>query len=93
MFLEGILDTFSLLSHVADCNQCMNLKLPQFYSDPASRLVFCSKLEVLRYVETGEVSRHAFRRRNGSVVGEGFAIGKTAVSLFDTAEIISTSIC
>ncbi|KMT12119.1 hypothetical protein BVRB_5g100710 isoform A [Beta vulgaris subsp. vulgaris] len=51
-----------------------------FYSDPASRLVFCSKLEVLRYVETGEVSRHAFRRRNGSVVGEGFAIGKTAKS-------------
>ncbi|KAL2902441.1 Methyl-CpG-binding domain-containing protein 13 [Bienertia sinuspersici] len=47
------------------------------FNDPASPLVFRSKLEVLRYVETGEISRHAYRRRTGSITGKDYAIGKT----------------
>ncbi|XP_021735859.1 methyl-CpG-binding domain-containing protein 13-like isoform X2 [Chenopodium quinoa] len=51
-----------------------------FLYDPASRLVFRSKLEVLRYVETGEISRHAYQRKTGSGVGEDSANGKTSTS-------------
>ncbi|XP_021754096.1 uncharacterized protein LOC110719454 isoform X2 [Chenopodium quinoa] len=56
------------------------LRRDPFFNDPASRLVFRSKLEVLRYVETGEISRHAYQRKIGSVVGEDSANGKTSTS-------------
>ncbi|XP_057525414.1 uncharacterized protein LOC130804822 isoform X2 [Amaranthus tricolor] len=51
-----------------------------FFLDPASSLVFRSKLEVLRYVETGEISRHAYHRRNQNVIGEDSAVGTTSTS-------------
>ncbi|KNA13453.1 hypothetical protein SOVF_116740, partial [Spinacia oleracea] len=43
------------------------------YIDPVSRLVFRSKAEVLRYLKTGEISRHAYQRKNGSIIGNDSA--------------------
>ena len=39
--------------------------LLQFYIDPKSGYVFRSKKDVLRYLETGEISRHAFKPKEG----------------------------
>ncbi|XP_023532849.1 methyl-CpG-binding domain-containing protein 13-like isoform X1 [Cucurbita pepo subsp. pepo] len=36
-----------------------------FYIDPKSGYVFRSKKDVLRYLETGEISRHAFKPKEG----------------------------
>ncbi|XP_074317746.1 uncharacterized protein LOC141653793 isoform X1 [Silene latifolia] len=51
-----------------------------FYFHPASGLVLRSKVEVLRYLETGEISRHAYWRRTSrnDVNKEEFAIVKTS---------------
>lgn len=52
--------------------------LLQFYIDTATRLVFRSKPDALRYIRTGEISKHAYRRKNGSISGEEFALVKTS---------------
>ena len=55
--------------------------LLQFYIDTATGLVFRSKPDALRYIRTGEISKHAYRRKNGSTSGEEFALVKTSVSI------------
>ncbi|KAL9246746.1 hypothetical protein vseg_020242 [Gypsophila vaccaria] len=50
-----------------------------FYVHPASGLVFRSKLEVLRYLETGEISRHAYWRRKHVDIEE-LAIEKNSLT-------------
>lgn len=49
-----------------------------FYIDTATGLVFRSKPDALRYIRTGEISKHAYRRKNGSTSGEEFALVKTS---------------
>ncbi|XP_057520114.1 uncharacterized protein LOC130800538 isoform X2 [Amaranthus tricolor] len=51
------------------------LRRDSYFLDPVSRLVFQSKLEALRYVGTGEISRYAYRRRNQISVVKDFADG------------------
>jgi len=55
--------------------------LLQFYIDTATGLVFRSKPDALRYIRTGEISKHAYRRKNGSISAEEFALVKTSVSI------------
>ncbi|KAH9604473.1 hypothetical protein KSS87_012412 [Heliosperma pusillum] len=60
-----------------------------FYFHPVSGLVFRSKVEVLRYLETGEISRHAYwRRTSGNDVNkEEFEIVKASPTVTVETEI------
>lgn len=60
----------------------MNLTyLLQYYTDPRSGYVFRSKQDVLRYLESGEISRHAFKPKKSCINNEELINSEISVSL------------
>lgn len=54
--------------------------LLQFYIDPKTGYVFRSKKDVLRYLETGKISRHAFKPKEGGDNDQELITNKISVS-------------
>lgn len=54
--------------------------LLQFYIDPKSGYIFRSKKDVFRYLETGEISRHAFKPKDGGDDDQELINDKKSVS-------------
>ena len=63
----------------------------QFYTDPVSGYVFRSKKDALRYVQTGEISRHAFRPKKPPSDAPELMKDEISVSLQLTAVIFTYS--
>jgi hypothetical protein len=52
-----------------------------YYTDPRSGYVFRSKQDVLRYLESGEISRHAFKPKKSCINNEELINSEISVSL------------
>lgn len=79
LFLMTFVLKFSKFQH--NIRILIGTYLLQYYTDPRSGYKFRSKKDVLRYLETGEISRNAFKPKESCINNEELINSEISVSL------------